>query len=369
VIVAGPIARAGRIEVGWLETSDRRVCAVGSGAPPRPADIESSGLIAPGLIDLQVNGAAGVEVVGGEDAIDAIDAHELSHGVTSYLPTIITTDDETALRAVAELGERSEDPFSPVAGIHLEGPFLSSRYRGVHRKEFLRSPSEGLPAYYEHPAVRLVTLAPELPGALNLIQRLVARGVTVSLGHTDADESVAEEAADSGATLITHIFNAMTAIHHRAAGLAGWGLTSGRIVPCVIADGLHVERPVLELVRRAAGDRVILVTDSSVASGAKPGFYRQAGIAVHLGDDRRAVNEDDDLAGSAISLDEAVDNWTQLTGADLATSLDAATCRPAAAIALGATLEVDEPANLIMLDQAGRLGQVMHNGDWVRSTS
>jgi N-acetylglucosamine-6-phosphate deacetylase len=367
MIIAGSIARAGRVEVGWLETSGTRVSAIGSGAPPRPAEVESSGLIAPGLVDLQVNGAAGLEVVGGEDAIEAIDAHELRHGVTSYLPTVITTADETARRAVAELGERAEDRVSPIAGVHLEGPFLSSQYRGVHREEYLRSPTDGVPDYYEHPAVRVVTLAPELPGALDLIERLVARGVTVSLGHTGADESVAAEAVERGASLVTHIFNAMTGIHHRNAGVAGWALTSGAITPCVIADGLHVEPPILELIQRAAGDRVILVTDSSVASGAKPGIYRQAGAAVRLGDDGRAVNEDDDLAGSAISLNEAVNNWTRLTSANLATSLDAATRRPAAAIALAAALEVGEPANLILLDQSGQLDRVLHNGDWVGS--
>jgi N-acetylglucosamine-6-phosphate deacetylase len=359
------MAREGEVEPGWLEIAAGRVRAGGRGLPPRPAEVQSGGLIAPGLVDLQVNGAVGVEVVGGEKAIGAIDAHQLGHGVTSYLPTVITTDDQTAARAVAELGERASDPSSPVVGIHLEGPFLSSQYRGVHRKELLRAPAEGVPSYFEHPAVRLVTLAPELPGALELIRRLVDRGVAVSLGHTGADESTAERAAACGASLVTHIFNAMTAIHHRAAGLAGWALTSGSLAPCVIADGLHVEAPILELIQRAAGDRVILVTDASVASGAEPGAYRQGGIEIQRAEDGRAVNAEDELAGSTISLDQAVSRWTQYTGAQLPAALDAATRRPAAAIALEADLAVGEAANLILLDEAGQLTRVMYNGEWV----
>lgn len=365
MILAGEIVSGGRVGSGWLEIAAGRIAGVGDGEPPRQADSRSSGLIAPGLLDLQVNGALGVEVVGGAQAIDLIDSHQLGHGVTSYLPTIITTEDAIATRAVAELGERAQDPSSPVVGVHLEGPFLNPRYRGVHRAGLLRTPSDGVPAYYEHPAVRLVTLAPELPGAFELIGRLVARGIAVSLGHSGADERAAERAEESGATLVTHIFNAMTAIHHRAAGLAGWALADSDLVPCVIPDGLHVEPPILELIRRAAGERVILVTDSSVASGTRSGTYMQGGIEIHCRADGRAVNDDGELAGSTLSLEQGVSRWSELTHADLPDALDAATRRPSLAIGAGAPLDIGSPANLIEFGEDGELVRTMYNGVWI----
>ncbi len=342
-----------------------RFAGVGTGESPGRADIHHDGLIAPGLVDLQVNGAMGVQTVDGPEALERIDAYQLRSGVTSYLPTIITTDDATAERAVAELAERAADPASPVAGIHLEGPFLSPGHPGVHRPELLRVPADGVPAYFDHPAVRLVTLAPELPGALDLIERLVARGVTVSLGHTGADAATGERAAARGARLVTHLFNAMRPLHHRDPGLVGWALVSDPVQPCVVADGLHVAPLALELIRRAAGSRVILVTDAGVAAGARPGEYVQAGIKVRLRPDGRAVNRDGTLAGSAIALDAAVRNWSALGGADLPAAVRAATARPAAAIGLAVGLERGNPADLVLLEDDGRLVRVMRHGEWI----
>jgi N-acetylglucosamine-6-phosphate deacetylase len=365
VIISGRVVRGEQATGGWVEVLGGRIAAGGPGYPPRTADVHHDGLIAPGLFDLQVNGGVGVEVVGGPEAIDLIDARQLRHGVTSYLPTIITTDDATAERAVAELAERAADPASPVAGVHLEGPFLSPHHPGVHRAELLRAPADGLPAYYAHPAVRMVTLAPELPGALALIERLVSRGVAVSLGHSGADAATAERAADHGATLVTHLFNAMTPFHHRAPGLVGWALLSERIEPCVVADGLHLDPLALELIRRAAGDRVILVTDASVAAGAGPGEYVQAGAKIRLLTDGRIVNPEGTLAGSALSLDAAIRGWCGLAGAELAAAIEAASVRPAAAIGLESGLETGDQADLVLLDDYGNIVRVMRRGEWV----
>jgi N-acetylglucosamine-6-phosphate deacetylase len=364
MIISGRLARGEELDGGWLEVQGGRIAGTGAGDPPRPADVHHDGPIAPGFVDLQVNGAVGVEIVDGPEAIERIDAWQLRHGVTSYLPTIITTDDASAERALAELAERSADPASPVAGVHLEGPFLSPQHRGVHRAELLRTPADGVPAYYEHPAVRLVTLAPELPGSLALVERLVARGVAVSLGHTGADAATGERAADCGATLATHLFNAMSPFHHRAPGLVGWALVSDRIDPCVVADELHVVPLALELIRRAAGERVILVTDASVAAGAEPGEYVQAGVTIRLQAAGRAVNRDGALAGSAIALDAAVRNWAGSAGAGLAAAIAAASVRPAAAIGLVAGLQSGDTADLVLLDDAGGVVRVMRRGAW-----
>jgi N-acetylglucosamine-6-phosphate deacetylase len=289
----------------------------------------------PGLCDLQVNGAGGHEVTDGPDALDAIDRIQLEHGVTSYLPTLVSPDDETAERALPELEERVRDPASPVAGVHVEGPFLNPEHAGMHPVARLRSPADGVPDWIEHPAVRLVTLAPELPGALDLIARLRARGIAVSLGHSGAGSEQALAAVDAGATLVTHVFDAMAPLRHRAPGLVGVALVDPRVYVGVIADGVHVDPLVLELVRRAAGERAFLVTDATPAAAAPPGRYRMAGVEIERREPRDAARtRDGRLAGSALTLDEAMRNWAAMTGATLAEAAAAAGEVPARAAGL-----------------------------------
>ena len=276
-LIAGLLARGGAVEPGWIEVEGERIAAAGSGTPSRAPDERHDGIIAPGLCDLQVNGAGGHEVADGSAAMDAIDAIQLEHGVTSYLPTIVSTDDATADRALAELAERAADPSSPVAGVHLEGPFLDGAHAGMHPVDRLRSPADGVPDYYSSTAVRMVTLAPELPGALELIAALRARGVAVSLGHSGASAEIARRALDAGARFVTHVFNAMAPLGHRAPGLAGVALADARALVGVIADGLHVDPLVLELVRRTAGPRAILRQRRDARGGSASGPLQPGG--------------------------------------------------------------------------------------------
>jgi N-acetylglucosamine-6-phosphate deacetylase len=276
-------------------------------------------------------------VTGGPAALDRLDARMLAHGVTSWLPTVITTDDATAARVVAEIAERAADPASAIEGAHLEGPFLNPAYRGVHAAEHLRAPADGVPEVYASGAVRLVTLAPELPGALALVGELRRRGVAVALGHSGADAATARAALDAGARLVTHLFNAMAPLHHREPGPAGVALADPRAVLCVIADGRHVDPLVLRIVRRASGRRVVLVSDA-----AGPGVRD------------RAV-----LSGTAITLDEAVRGWAALAGASLPEALAAAGARPARLLGLG------RHADLILLSEDGVVQRVMRRGRWV----
>src|SRR3954451_7113166 len=173
MLVAGGPARAGGAAAGWAEggvgVGRGRIAATGWGRPPRRPGLRHDGLIARGLVDLQVNGAAGEEVTGGPGALARIDAWMLAHGVTSWLPTVVSTDDATLARVVGEIAELAADPASAIEGAHLEGPFLSRVHPGVHDVAVLRDPAAGLPEAYASGAVRLVTLAPELPGALELI--------------------------------------------------------------------------------------------------------------------------------------------------------------------------------------------------------
>lgn len=366
MLLAGRIARAGVLTTGWLEVRRGTVSALGAGPPPGSPDERHDGVIAPGLVDLQVNGGAGVEVTAGHGALDHLEETLLARGVTSYLPTLVSAADDDLVRTVAELEERAADPASPVVGVHLEGPYLSPQHAGVHRSACLRAPADGpLPAAYASPAVRVVTLAPELAGGLDLVRAMRARGVTVSLGHSGADAATALTALDAGASMVTHVFDAMAPMHHRAPGLAGAALVDHRARVGIIADGHHVDPLVLELVRRAAGRRVVLVSDASPAAAAPDGRYTIGGVTLVRGPDGVARTPDGVLAGSAILLDDAVRSWTALTGATLAEAIRAASEEPAAAIALPPPLAVGSRADVVLMDDAGAVLRVMRGGAWM----
>jgi N-acetylglucosamine-6-phosphate deacetylase len=338
----------------------------GPALPPRSPDVRHDGVVAPGLLDLQVNGAGGQDVTGGPRALDRIDAIQLERGVTGYLATVVSTDDATAERAVAELAERAADPSSPMSGIHLEGPFLSPNHAGAHRPGALRSPVDGVPAYFSSAAVRLVTIAPELPGAIELIRELRARGVTVALGHSGASAAVARSALDAGARLVTHLFNAMAPLHHRAPALAAVALTDARTHVGVIADGVHVDPLVLEIVRRAAGARVVLISDATPGAAAPPGRYEMAGIEIESTPDGGVRSAGGRLVGSSLILDAAVRNWASMTEATLAEALVAATEAPAAALGVEAGFQPGSPADVVLLDRSGAVERVMRRGRWLK---
>jgi N-acetylglucosamine-6-phosphate deacetylase len=364
-LIAGALARPGGHVRGWIELAGERIAAVGSGPPPRPADVEHSGFVAPGLCDLQVNGAVGVEVTDGPAALDRIDAFLLSRGVTAYLPTVISTDPQTAARAVAELAERAADPDSPVVGVHLEGPYLSPEFHGVHRREHLLRPDAPTPPYYHDDCVRLVTLAPELPGAMELIGELAARGVTVSLGHSGACPEVAAEALERGARCVTHLFNAMRPMHHRDPGLAGWALVEERVHIGVIADGLHVAPMLLTLIGRLAEERVVLVSDSSPVAGADAGHYRLAGVEIERASDGGSRTPAGGLAGGTVTLDELARRWAGSTGVSVPHALVAAGERPGRLIGLDVGLRPGASADLVLTSPAGEVERVMRRGSWV----
>ncbi len=365
MILAGRLAVHGGLADGWIEVEGEHLAGWATGSPPRPPDARHDGIIAAGFCDLQVNGAAGHEVTGGPEALDAIDRLLLSRGVTRYLPTLISTSSALAERVVEELAERAADPSSPVAGVHLEGPFIDPAHAGMHPHDRLRSPDAGIPAYFGSPAVRLVTLAPELPGALELVAELSGRGVAVALGHSGASAAEAERAVDAGARLVTHVFNAMAPLGHRSPGLAGLALADERLAVGVIADGVHLDPLVLELVRRAAGGRTFLVTDSTAATEAPPGRYLMAGVSIEASEDGGARTGDGRLAGSVLTLDQAVRGWTTLTRATPSEAIAAAGEVPAAAAGLTEGLAPGGSADLVLLDGQGSVERVMYRGRWL----
>ena len=332
-LIAGTIATGGEAREGWLAVDGDRIVGSGAGAAPDAPDLVHEGFIARGLCDLQVNGAAGVEVTAGAAALDVIDGLMLAHGVTSYLPTVVSTDPATAMKTLDDVGERARDPASPVEGAHLEGPFLSDAFRGRHRAECLRSPDEPLPAYYGHPAIRLVTIAPELNGAAALIESLARRGVVVSLGHSEASYEQATEATDAGARLVTHLFNGMPGLHHRRPGLVGQALLDPRL-------GLGSSRMAFTSIggfwRSSA--RLPRIASSSSPMRA-PRRERRRGDTRRRGTSskdpaRAALRHPKALFGSALLLDQAVRRWRDYAGVSLASALEAAGERPARMIGL-----------------------------------
>ncbi len=316
-----------------------------AGAPT----VDATGLlVAPGLIDLQCNGAAGIDVTAEPERLWDVSAALPRWGVTAWLPTVVTSPPDIRRRALAawragpppSLVDR---PLAAPLGLHFEGPFLAPERRGAHPPEHLAPPD---PAVVEAEgwagAVAMVTLAPELPGALALIRALVDQGIVVSAGHSAATGAQARAAVDSGVTYVTHLFNAMDGLHHRAPGLAAVALTDDRLRVGVIADGTHVDPTMVALASRALGDRLSLVTDAVAALGVSDGPFRLP---------------DGTLAGSTLGLDQAIRNLVSFAGVPLAAAVAAATTVPADLLHRSdrATLAPGAPGDLVLLDPDGHL--------------
>jgi N-acetylmuramic acid 6-phosphate etherase/N-acetylglucosamine-6-phosphate deacetylase len=318
------------------------------------ADIAlTHGFLSPGLIDLHNNGAFGVDCAVAEpDAWDEYIARLAACGVTSVLPTVITAP-FAALRAAALGVGAAMARHGAVLGLHLEGPFLSFAKRGAHPAEHLRAPdSAAVDALLGDAAIRdvlrLITLAPELEGALPAIARMAGAGVVVSLGHTEADAAQMRAGVDAGARMVTHVFNAQSPLGHRAPGAPGVALSDARVFPCLIADGVHVD-PVLLQLAFAACPRAVAVTDSIVIAGLPEGSAAMFGGApVRVGPQGVGLRADGTIAGAGITLDEGL---RRLMAAGVApeVALDAATRRPAAAMGLTdrGRIEVGARADLV----------------------
>jgi N-acetylglucosamine-6-phosphate deacetylase len=274
--------------------------------------IDATGLlVAPGLIDLQVNGAAGVDVTAEPDRLWEVAAALPRHGVTSFLPTVVTTDERTRDRALSALaaGRPAGVPIGATPlGLHFEGPMLSPQRSGAHDRSLLRVPSAELIAGWSAEAgLLMVTLAPELPGALEVIRELVARGVLVSVGHTAADLAQVQAATEAGARAVTHLFNAMPGLDHREPGPVGAVLGTGKLVAGVIVDGLHVHPVTVAAAYRALGPhRFLSVSDTTSALDQPDGPSRLGGRPVMIQDGAVRLTDNGGLAGSAVGLDHCL---------------------------------------------------------------
>jgi N-acetylglucosamine-6-phosphate deacetylase len=320
-----------------------RIVSVTPGAPDQATgvDVLDSGLLTPGLVDVQVNGAVGVDFAEVDAAgMRAVATALPRTGVTRFLPTLITAPLPVVVRqARAVLAAAAALPDGLGArplGVHLEGPFLSPKRPGVHDPDLMVEPGaaqldELLADDVVRRALRMVTLAPEQPGGLDAVRRLVAAGVLVAVGHSDATGEQTRAAADAGARMVTHLFNAQRPLGHREPGVPGVALVDERFTLGLIADLAHVGPDVCRLVFNAAGPRVALVTDAVAAAGMPPGRYQLGGADVLLTDDGVPRSPEGTIAGSALTLDRAVRNIVSV-GVDPAAALAAATIVPAQAI-------------------------------------
>jgi N-acetylglucosamine-6-phosphate deacetylase len=348
---------AGSLVLGDVEIEDGRIAGVGVGSP------NGNGVAAPGFVDLQVNGFAGVDFFSADtDGYRRAGEALLRCGVTAYQPTFITSPEDELTAALREVPPNGATP--RVIGAHLEGPFISAERLGTHPAESRRDPDrELLERLLAAGPVSHVTLAPELPGAFELMALLEERSVTVSCGHSNATAAEAREAFARGAKTVTHIFNAMRPFAAREPGLAGAALVSADVVVQVILDGVHLADDTARLVWQAAGGRVALVTDAIAAAGAGDGSYTLAGVDFEV-EDGVARRADRVLAGSTVPMIEAVRNLVAL-GAPLEAALAAATEVPAriAGKPEFGTIEPGSAADVVVLDDSLEIVRVLVAGD------
>ncbi|MGA3088829.1 MAG: N-acetylglucosamine-6-phosphate deacetylase [Terriglobales bacterium] len=378
------------IEHPWLLVEDGRIVDVFAGdSRPLPAPVSvcdlGDGLIAPGYVDLHIHGSAGYDVMDeAAGALAAIEQLLARHGVTSYFPTTVTAPIDTTLRALGRLADaieageasRHEDRKgvrnrAHPLGIHLEGPFISHARRGVHPPEHLLTPTLAVFDRFWQASrgrIRMMTIAPELEGALEVIQEAARRGICVSLGHSDADFTAAERGIAAGARHATHTFNAMRPLTHStlepgSPGVLGAVLTDGRLSADLIADGVHLDATIVKLLAKAKGpEQTVLITDATSATGMPDGRYRLGSFEVEVRDGKCMANGR--LAGSVLTMDRAVRNLARFAGWKLPQALAAASQNPArvARLTNKGVLSPGADADFVVLNCEGEVRRTFIGG-------
>jgi N-acetylglucosamine-6-phosphate deacetylase len=340
---------------------------------PRSGDLpeerrEFVGLLCPGFIDLQINGAFGADIGPDPDAIKTLVTRLPTTGVTSFLPTLISSPTERYEEFFDALEEGAVENGARVLGAHLEGPFLAPDRKGAHDPAHLRPIDLGfMRELLGSGKVRIMTLAPELPHSLEAIELLLEGGAVASAGHTDATCEEVTRAVEAGLSLGTHLYNAMSPLAHREPGTVGALLTDDRVKVGIIADGVHVHEAALRLAHRAKGSEgLILVTDAMQAAGMPPGDYELGQRKVHL-EDGAVRLPDGTLAGSALTMDEAVRNAIRFLVVSLAQAVRMAAETPAAALNLDGKgkIAVGCDADFVLLDSEGTVLETIVAGETV----
>lgn len=341
--VRGKLARGGVLVDGAVVVEGARIAAVvdDSRDGDLPETVIDAHIVAPGFIDLQVNGAYGVEVDANPEHYRLIAGRLPETGVTSWLPTVISSPPEHYQRVLRAHGAITSWRGAESLGMHLEGPFLSPAKRGAHPLDAIQGAPDSLISIFAgNSSVRLVTLAPERLGGIDRIRTLRSAGKIVSLGHTDATYEEFRKGIDAGATKATHLYSAMSGLHHRAPGAVGASLVDDRIVTGMISDGVHAHPAAVELAYRMKGpDGMLLVTDQMAGAGMPPGEY-PLGERMVLCDGISAKFADGTLAGSLLTMDHGVRNMVTW-----------GICAPAESIQMA----TETPANVLGLTDRGCL--------------
>jgi N-acetylglucosamine-6-phosphate deacetylase len=331
--------------------------------------------LTPTFLDIHTHGAANHDVMEGTpEALAIVSRFLATRGVGRYLATTVTAPIDKTLRSLEGIANAIESPTRDGAtpiGIHLEGPFISHAKRGVHPPADILPPDIALFDRFQQAArghIRLMTIAPEIPGALDLIEHAAKQGVKLSIGHTNATSPEALAAITVGARSATHTYNAMRPLDHRDPGVLATVLDDDRLFAELICDGVHVAPELVRLWLKAKGhDHAILVTDSMSATGMPDGTYTLGTMKVQVADGRAFAADDEakgkfTLAGSILTMDRAVANLQRFTGASLATAVRLATHNPATMLGLNADIAPGQPASFNLFNAAGQLQSTILNG-------
>ena len=338
LVHSGTLVDASGARPGWVFVDGGRVASVGAHdeTPPeadRSVDA-TGGYVTPGFVDIHGHGAGGAHYQDGVDqALDALAAMR-AHGTTRAVASFVTSSIESIVAAIDTV-RLAMDRDPGLVGVHVEGPFLAPGRKGAHDRELLRHPDrEAVDRLLDAApgVIRQITIAPELPGALDAISRFVDAGVPVAVGHTDCDHDIAREAFARGASLVTHAFNAMAPIQGRFPGVLGAAVAAEHVTIEVIADGIHVHPASIALLFAAAPGRIALVTDAMAAAAAPPGRYQLGSLDVDVADGRAVIAGTDTLAGSTLTPDRALRTVVDDCGIPVHDAIAALTTTPARAI-------------------------------------
>jgi N-acetylglucosamine-6-phosphate deacetylase len=366
----------GILEPGWIRFADRHIDAIGVGDPPRSPDPThdlAGDYVLPGFVDLHMHGGGGAQVTTAEpeEILRAVDFHR-RHGTTRTLASLVTSPVDqmaTAARTVAEVMRSGDALGASIAGVHLEGPFLNPRFRGAHHSDFVLAPDvKALRQLLDAGAgtVRVVTLAPELDGAMDLIREVAAAGATASVGHTDATYEQARQAFDEGARTATHLFNAMRPFQHRDPGPVAAALTHDAVVCELINDGIHLHSGSVALALKAAGaDRIAFVTDATSAAGMRDGRFGLGPLTILAREGKVTLLDGVTNAGSTLTMDRAVRHAVNCVGIPIVEAAKAAATTPARVLGLQdqtGSIVAGKDADLVVLGESLHVRAVVARG-------
>lgn len=361
-----------RLVQGDIEIEDGKILRVGKDLPRKEEDLAvdcaGSYTVVAGFVDVHIHGCAGADTCDAtREALEAMAAFLLAHGVTSFCPTTMTTSRETiqaALLAAKDMMDHPMEGGARVVGVNMEGPFIAKERKGAQKEEDILPPDFPLfQRFYEESGgiVRLVDVAPEQPGGLDFVEK-ASQLCTVSIAHTTADYDQAKAAFDKGVTHATHLFNAMSGLHHRKPGVVGAVFDDSRVRGELICDGFHIHPAVLRAAFRLLGDRALIVSDSMRANGMPEGEAFDLGgqmVTVHQG---KALLPDGTIAGSVTNLHQEIKNLVSF-GVPFEQAVKAATLLPARAIGLDGEIGSIAPgkrSDLVVLDENLDIAAVYH---------